>query len=199
MSLHPIIDGREPGSRSHRSRTAPRRAANKTRRTFRPRPDFLEDRTLLSTVTWTGDAGDNNWDTPANWSSDAVPTASDDVLIDLAGVTVFHSSSAADSVNSLTISSSESALDLSNGSLAMGSPSSIAGVFAMSGGTLSMATSLTVGGSMTWDAGTISGGGGAGDPQRCHAGHGQPSIWWARDAQRRGAPERGYGDPRLAE
>ena len=36
--------------------------------------DLLERRMLLSSITWTGNAGDNNWDTPANWSSDAVPT-----------------------------------------------------------------------------------------------------------------------------
>ena len=54
MSLHPIFDGRDPGSRTHRSRIAPPRSSEaRPRRTFRPRPDFLEDRTLLSTVTWT--------------------------------------------------------------------------------------------------------------------------------------------------
>jgi hypothetical protein len=33
------------------------------------------------TNTWTGTAGDNNWFTPGNWSSDAAPVSTDDVCI----------------------------------------------------------------------------------------------------------------------
>jgi hypothetical protein len=35
----------------------------------------------MTTVTWIGNAGDGLWSTPGNWSTDAVPTASDDVII----------------------------------------------------------------------------------------------------------------------
>ncbi len=48
----------------------------------RPRVEWMEARTLLSAVFWTGTAGDNNWDTPANWNDEAVPGPTDDVTID---------------------------------------------------------------------------------------------------------------------
>jgi hypothetical protein len=47
-------------------------------RTFRPLPLRLEERTLLSTVTWIN-ANGGDWDTPSNWSTDALPSPSDDV------------------------------------------------------------------------------------------------------------------------
>ena len=34
------------------------------------------------TIYWVGAGGDNNWSTTANWSTGAVPTASDDVVFD---------------------------------------------------------------------------------------------------------------------
>jgi hypothetical protein len=128
------------------------------RRGFRPEVERLEDWTLLSTVAWTNPSG-GDWDSPCNWSNGAMPTASDDVVINMSGITVTHSGSAADAVNSLTISASDATLDLSNGSLAMSATSSIAGNLTMSGGTLSTASTLTVTGAMSWTGGTISGGG----------------------------------------
>src|SRR5262245_14360908 len=54
----------------------------------------LEDRHLLATVTWDGDAGDNNWQTAANWSNDSLPTTGDDVVIDVpsSDITITHAS-----------------------------------------------------------------------------------------------------------
>ena len=56
-------------------------------------------------------------------------------MIDLAGVTVTHMSSASDAVNSLTISSSDSTLNLSDGLLSINSASTIAGSLIVSGPT----------------------------------------------------------------
>jgi hypothetical protein len=71
---------------------------------FRPRFEFMEARTLLSAVSWTGTAGDNNWDTAGNWSSSpALPGPSDDVTIDVSA-DVMHSSNITDSIHSLTSS-----------------------------------------------------------------------------------------------
>ena len=56
----------------------------------RPRIEWMEPRTLLSAVSWTGGGGDNNWDTAANWSTDSVPGSGDDVTIDIAA-NVVHS------------------------------------------------------------------------------------------------------------
>ena len=117
-------------SRSSFSRPMAARPRRVGSRSFRPLPVWLEDRTLLSTVTWINPSG-GDWDTPSNWSTDALPGPSDDVVIDLLGITVTHSSSASDSVNSLTISSSQSALDISNGALALNTTSSIAGSLAL--------------------------------------------------------------------
>src|SRR5262245_34269246 len=41
----------------------------------------LEDRVLLSSVTWDGGAGTNRWFDAANWSQDALPGPLDDVFI----------------------------------------------------------------------------------------------------------------------
>lgn len=47
----------------------------------------LETRNLLSVVTWTGGGGNDLWSNAANWSSGALPTAADGVIIG-SGVTV---------------------------------------------------------------------------------------------------------------
>ena len=66
---------------------AARRATHPVRR---PHLETLETRALLAAVTWTGGAGDNNWDTAANWSTDSVPASADDVTINIAA-NVVHS------------------------------------------------------------------------------------------------------------
>src|SRR5262245_6555177 len=64
--------------------------------------EHLESRRLLSTVTWTGTAGDGNWDTPGNWSSNpSLPGSMDDVSIP-ASVTITHSAGNGDTVHSIT-------------------------------------------------------------------------------------------------
>jgi hypothetical protein len=140
------------------SRRSLRTSSPVRRRVFRPLLSQLEDRTLLATVTWINPAG-GDWDTAANWSSGALPGPSDDAVIAVPGIIVTHSSSASDSVSSLTISASDSTLDLSNGSLSIAATSSISGDLTMEGGTLSAAGTLTVSGSATWTGGTITGGG----------------------------------------
>ena len=60
------------------------------KRTIRRRPGFrktlastqyLEDRTLLSAVTWTGLGGDSNWSNGSNWDTANAPGANDTVTI----------------------------------------------------------------------------------------------------------------------
>ncbi len=157
------------------SRRSLRTSSPVRRRVFRPLLSRLEDRTLLATVTWINPAG-GDWDTPSNWSSDAVPGPSDVVVIDLGGVTVTHSSSASDAVNSLTIPVSGVTLNLSNGSLALSADSDIAGSLTMSGGTLSTTGTLTVTGTMDWTGGTILGGGTLSIPAGATLTLGDPSA-----------------------
>src|SRR5438876_11550193 len=67
----------------------------------RPEIEALEDRLVLSTISWISpDSG--NWEIGSNWSGGAVPGASDDVIIDVPGnITVTHGTGS-DSVHSLT-------------------------------------------------------------------------------------------------
>jgi hypothetical protein len=83
------------------------------------------------------------------WTGGLVPGPGDDAEIGFPGITVTHTSSASDSVNSLTLSSNQSALDISNGSLSLGKTSSIAGNVSIEGATLSTSGGLTVTGSFT--------------------------------------------------
>jgi hypothetical protein len=127
----------------------------------------LEDRTLLSLINWTGGAADNNWDTPANWSGDAVPTASDDVVVggSFAGTTIFHPWSVSDAVNSIN---SQAAIDITGGSLAIVGASTTDNPSGTStinnaltvASTLTISGNLSVDGTFTWNAGsTLSGSG----------------------------------------
>ena len=117
--------------------------ARKGIRHFRPQYDLLEDWMLLSTIIWTGDAGDNNWDTPANWSGDAVPTASEDVVINQTGTTIGVSGN--DSANSLN---SQNAIAI-NGSLSLASSFTINNTLTITG-TMSGSGNVSVSGMFTW-------------------------------------------------
>jgi hypothetical protein len=44
--------------------------------------DRAEPRVLLSAVVWTGGAGNNNWNTAANWNTDGVPSAGQEITFD---------------------------------------------------------------------------------------------------------------------
>jgi IPT/TIG domain len=122
-------------------------------KSYQPRVEWMEPRTLLSAVTWTGGAGDNNWDSPGNWSTDSVPGSGDDVTINIAA-NVVHSNSVTDSINSLT---STEPLTISGGTLSIASASTIGGALTITGGTLTGAGNVTVSGLLTLTAGTLSG------------------------------------------
>ena len=126
---------------SHRSRSAARRGIRRREAAIgRIALECLEERVVLSTISWTNPSG-GNWDTASNWSGGKVPTLQDDVVINNTGITITHSSSAADSVHSLT---SRAAITLSAGSLQVDAPSSITGGLSLSGGSLTAKGNLTV-------------------------------------------------------
>ena len=137
----------KPLFRSQRNRNL------KRSRSCQPRIEWMEPRTLLSAVTWTGGGGDNNWDTAANWSTDSVPTSGDDVTINIAA-NVVHSDNDDDSINSLT---SIEPLTISGGTLSIASSSTIDSTLSITGGTLTGTGDLSVSGLVTLTAGSLSG------------------------------------------
>jgi hypothetical protein len=120
----------------------------------------MEERTLLSSVVWTGNAHDNNWDTPGNWSTDSLPGMGDDVTIN-ASADVVHSDSMTDTINSLT---SSQPLTISGGTLSIASAFTTSSTLTISGGTLNDPGAITVAGLLTLSGGTISGLATAGAP-----------------------------------
>ena len=136
-----------------RGRTRRRMAA------LRPVIEGMEDRTLLSTITWNTSVAPSggDWDTASNWVGGVVPTASSNAVINLTSSgTVTHSTSANDAVLSLMTNSSTT-VSLASGSIAIGAATStIAGPLNVSGsGTLQLSgTTLNGSGALT-DAGGL--------------------------------------------
>ena len=124
-------------------------------RSCRPRLEWMEERTLLSNVSWTGNAHDNNWDTPGNWSTDSLPGMGDDVTINTSA-DVVHSDSMTDTINSLT---SSQPLTISGGTLSIASAFTTSSTLTISGGTLNDPGAITVAGLLTLSGGGISGSG----------------------------------------
>jgi hypothetical protein len=121
---------------------------------FKPWLEYLEDRTLLSMVTWIGGSGD--WNTASNWSGGALPGNSDDVIINTSGITVTHSSGS-HSINSLNLTSATSNnFVLSGGTLAVATSVQDNGTFSVSGGTLAGAT-VAAGTVIVGQTGSLSG------------------------------------------
>ncbi len=110
-----------------------------------------------SSVYWANPNG-GDWDTPSNWSTDAVPTASDDVFITIAVTSpITHNTSATDAVNSLT---SSDPITFSAGSLAIGTTAMLSASLTLSGGTIDGGTIDLTGGATlvgTSSGGTLSG------------------------------------------
>jgi hypothetical protein len=80
-----------------------------------------------ATVYWTGDAGDNNWDNPGNWSlvdpaqrnvpESILPGPDDNVVIDVAGATVNHATTSYDTIRSLKVTAADVTLNIDSGTL----------------------------------------------------------------------------------
>ncbi len=102
--------------------------------------EALEDRILPSQVNWVGGSGD--WATPSHWSNynpvlgTGGPGSGDDAVIDVAGISVTHSTGAA-TVKSLTVTDD---FTLSGGTLTVSGALSSTNTFTLSGGTLDGAT-----------------------------------------------------------
>jgi hypothetical protein len=124
------------------------RSPSARRRLKRHSPVFegLEDRAVPSTIQWNTTIAPNggDWDNPINWQGGVVPGASD-IAEGFSG-TVYHSTSANDSV--LALIDYSATVSVNNGSLTIGSaPSTINGTLSVSGtGTLRFNNSTVNGG-----------------------------------------------------
>ena len=100
----------------------PRPAPRTRRRGAALALERLEDRTVPSTVSWINAAG-GDWDNAANWSTGMVPTATDDVVIEDASITVV--SGRTRQAHSLSGSGN---LRITGGTLRLGEESSLGGL-----------------------------------------------------------------------
>ncbi len=120
----------------------------------RPGLEVLENRVVLSTISWINPNG-GDWDTASDWLTDTVPTASDDVVIDIAVTNpITHSASDSDFVQSLT---SQDPIDISSGCLSVGAASTINSTLTLTSGELTGPGDLTITGLTTWSGGSMTG------------------------------------------
>src|SRR5205807_1965126 len=100
------------------------------------RAERLEERQLLTAVSWVGAGGNSSWTTAANWSTGTVPAAGDDVTINAgAGKTITvalaNAPAANQAINSLT---SSSPISFTSGTLAIASTATLDGGMTLIGG-----------------------------------------------------------------
>jgi hypothetical protein len=107
-----------------------------------------------ASVNWTGTTG--YWDVSGNWNL-GLPTAIDDVIINVQGIQTVTVSSGSYTVNSINVTGDET-LAVTGGALTINSTSNL-GSFNQSGGTLSGPGNVNISGSASWTSGTQSGGG----------------------------------------
>ncbi len=98
--------------------------------------------------TWDGGGGNLSWNNAANWNPDGLPTAADDVIIDIAGSTETISIPSGTAVCN-TLSSNENLTVAST--LNIASASTIDGLVTVTG-TLTGTGNLVLGGSNTFQA-----------------------------------------------
>lgn len=110
---------------------------------------------LANAIFWDGGAGTFNWGDALNWSSDALPTAPDNIYIGPLTNNPVSISAGARLGNNMVC---EADFLLSGGDLTLGGVSYFNGVTGMSGGTLSTAGATAMA-TLNWTGGTITGAG----------------------------------------
>jgi hypothetical protein len=124
------------------------RPVRRKKTAHRLRLEVLEDRSLPSTVNWIGGSG--NWNDATRWldamtGTNHVPTASDDAVIAVDGITVTHDSTGSPhQAHSLSWTSSTDSFVFSGGTLTvLSGPTAVQiGTLTLSGGTLDVAGTL---------------------------------------------------------
>lgn len=131
------------------------------RRFVCPSAHPLEPRRMLAAVSWDGGVGTSEWTDAANWSGDGLPTAADDVTIDLPAAVTVRISSGVQAINSLNCAES---FIIQSGTLSVAATTNINGSFTLQNGViagegnlfLNGTTATFNGGRVTGSAGTLS-------------------------------------------
>ena len=158
-----------PGSIGSGSRRLRRLSDSRRSVGLRPWLECLENRLVLSTITWNTTAYPNggNWDSTQSWNGGVVPGPND--TADIKGLTgsgtVYLESGNADSVDSLTTDSTTT-LEVVNGSLSLGLATGVASSSSLGGPVIvdqgaalnvgAFASVTIVGGQTITDNGTLS-------------------------------------------
>ena len=112
-------------------------------------------------IKWTGGGSDNLWSTPANWTSNRVPTAADEVFIDVPAARAPNGPIIQDGINAKILGllcevAGEPEMTMTGGTLEIsdyiwwGDGQDSHGTFYMSGGTITVSNELELG----WGGGT---------------------------------------------
>src|ERR1044071_2163600 len=112
-----------------------------------------------ATVTWNAGGGTESWSNPLNWSTNSVPTSSDDVVINSAGTGTVRVDVTA-IVNSITVQVNAELL-IENGKTIMVNNAStvdVGGVLALDNSSFSGSGALTVNGELSVISGVLDGG-----------------------------------------
>lgn len=103
---------------------------------------FISQFSFAATVTWDADGGDGLWSTATNWSGDAVPTSSDDVVINNGDMVTL--SSLTTTVKSLDIDGNSTLTIAISGNLTVDLATGTNAIHINSGSTLDNNGTLTV-------------------------------------------------------
>jgi hypothetical protein len=106
-------------------------------------------------ISWDGEAGDDQWANPVNWTGDRLPGLNDDVFIDASSaVRVSDQVGAVRSLISYGSLTIDAGADLTVSQLAL-----FAGLLTVQGGVLRLEQNATLAGELQWSGGTITGAG----------------------------------------
>jgi RHS repeat-associated protein len=126
-------------------KTRVRRTRNQQVWWFGRRPIFelLESRHLLSAVIWDAGGDGASWNDRFNWSGDTLPSANDDVMINVAGnpTITYSAASGASTIHSLSVSNG---LVITGGSLSVTTDVNSTNNLTLSSGTLNVLGQMTI-------------------------------------------------------
>jgi hypothetical protein len=120
--------------------------------------DFTRPDPNAATLRWDGGGDGVSWFDRLNWETDILPTADNDVLIDVPGTPTITFDSPISTVAVRSLRSAEH-LTISSGQLELVGTSIVTGGLRLESGTLSVVGNLTVSGPLVWTGGNLTGSG----------------------------------------